>query len=320
MLRKIDCSCATAGVGAYLCIATLFMVELSVAVQAQNDPFKNSPTGKLTISITVEGQSRHTAPNKVEWRELSVARRLMIELPMVRVATAPTGFRTSPKFKAAFEEMSQPSASVEEMGKAGEACKGDLQCMIQAGMKLGRAMQQGRSDRPRANPLGNLERFHHWMVDRRHACASGSVVIDDKGHGVSISPPAPAKPFSYRRTGERKLPADLDAVIEQACAATLAIDTADHTLDIAVSGPFIPVKVAYTGPFASDSGRSVPFVEGARHGHQVGTIDLLNFPVDPADKSMSGERQVERIGQVTHAGGYGVTPVRATVKWTFVKN
>lgn len=308
-------------VGAFAPVAAIFVVVgcLSVAL-AQSDPFKDSPTGKLVVSIEIEGQSRHTAPNKVEWRELSVSRRLQIEMPMVRVAIAPTGFRSSPKSKAILEDLSRPSAGVEEMGKAMEACKGDQLCMMQTGMKFGLMMQQGKAEKPGTNPFGNTDRFHLWSVDRRHACASGSVIVDDKGHGVSISPPEPAKAFSYRRTGERKLPAELDAVIEQVCSAMIAVDTVDGTLDIAVSGPFVPVKVTYTGPFASDSGSSVSFVEGAKYGERVGTIDLLNFPVDPAARSMSGERRIEKIGQVSHAGGYGVTPVDATVKWIFVTN
>ncbi len=274
----------------------------------------------LTFTIEVEGQGRHTARNKVEWHELNVSRRVQLEMPMVRIGTAPGGFRTSPKAQAIEQAAAKPPAGVAEMGKAMEACKGDQQCMMQVGMKFGRLMQQGKMEKPTAPSLGKMDRFHHWMADRRRPCASGSIVIDDKGYGVEISPPKPAAPFNYRRTGERKLPAELEPVIEQVCAATLAIDTVDGSVDIAVSGPFVPVKVTYTGAFASETGRSVLFVEDAKHGVQVGAVDLFDFPVDSASKSMSGQRQIEKMGQVTHAGGYGTTPVRATVKWTFVRH
>jgi len=299
--------------------AGLFLAQLS-AVHAQPDPFRNSPTGTLTLSIDVEGQGRHTNRNKVEWHELNVKRRLQLEFPMVRVGTAPVGFKTSPKSQALQQAAATPPAGVAEMSKAMEACKGDQQCMMQTGMKFGRMMQQGKMEKPVAPSTGKADRFHHWMADRRRPCASGSIVVDDTGHGMVISPPNPVAPFKYRRTGERKLPAELEPVIEQVCAVALAIDTVDGSADIAVSGPFVPVKLTYTGAFATETGRSVLFVEDAKHGVQVGAVDLFDFPADPAAKSIGGERQIERIGQVTHAGGYGVTPVRATVRWTFVRH
>lgn len=290
------------------------------AAIAQPDPFKNSPTGTLTLTIDVEGQGRHTAQNKVEWHELNVKRQLQLEFPMVRIGTAPVGFKTSPKAQAIEQAVATPPAGVAEMSKAMEACKGDQQCIMQTGMKFGRLMQQGKMEKLAGPSAGKMDRFHHWMTDRRRPCASGSIVIDDSGHGMVISPPKPAAPFNYRRTGERKLPAELELVIEQACAATLTIDTVDGSVDIGVSGPFVPVKVTYTGAFATETGRSVLFVEGAKNGVQVGAVDLFDFPVDLAAKSMTGQRQIEKMGQVTHAGGYGTTPVRATVKWSFVRH
>jgi hypothetical protein len=135
-----------------------------------------------------------------------------------------------------------------------------------------------------------------------------------------ISPPNPAAPFRYTRTGTRNLPAELDPVIEQACAATFALDTKSNSVDIAVSGPFVPVKLTYTGNFANETGTSMLFVEGAKNGERVGAVDLLGFSVDAGGKRFSGKRRIEKIGSVTHAGGYGSTPVGATITWDFVRN
>src|SRR3546814_10199960 len=94
--------------------------------------------------------------------------------------------------------------------------------------------------------MANHDHFQHWAVDRSAACATGVIAIDDEGQGVVISPPSPAAPFRYRRSGERRLPAELDSVIEKVCSAMLAIDTAEGTLDIAVPGFAVPVELTYS--------------------------------------------------------------------------
>src|SRR3546814_9345708 len=111
-------------------------------------------------------------------------------------------------------------------------------------------MQQGKMDKPAAPPMADNDRFHHWAVDRRAACATGVIAIDDEGQGVVISPPSPAAPFRYRRSGERRLPAELEPVIETVCSAMLAIDTAEGPLDIALPGFAVPVALTYSGAFA----------------------------------------------------------------------
>lgn len=291
---------------------------------AQSDPFKNSPTGMLTVDVEVSGQGRHTSLNKVEWHEVNVSRRLQLQMPMVRVGTAPVGFSASPKTKAAqaAQANAQPPAGFAEMEKAMQACGGNQQCLMQNGMKYGRLMQAGKIDKPVAAPMADKDRFHHWAVDRRKTCATGVIAVNDKGYGVEISPPNPSAPFNYRRSGERKLPADLAPVIDKVCSAMIAIDTAERSLDIAIPGFTVPVRLIYSGSgaFTGESGTSTIFVEGTKHGAQVGTVDLFDFSVDPEAKQMSGKRKVDRIGQVTHAGGYGVTPVHATVTWSFVRN
>jgi hypothetical protein len=290
---------------------------------AQPDPFKTSPTGTLTIAIEVDGYNKHVNPNKVEWHELNVARRVRLELPMVRMGTAPAGFRTSAKSQAALaqEASAKPPAGVMEMQKAMQACNGDQQCMMQTGMKYGRMMQEGKMEKPMGPSMADKDRFHHWTTDRRRPCASGTITIDEKGNGMVISPPNPAAPFNYRRFGEVRLPAELAPIIEKVCAATLAIDTKDRTLDIGISGLAVPVKLTYSGnAFSTESGRAVVMVEGVKNGVQVGAFDLFDFPVDPSAKLLTGTRVVEKVGQVTHAGGYGVAPVRAKVSWTFERN
>jgi hypothetical protein len=287
---------------------------------AQPDPFRNSPTGTLTIAIDIDGTNKHVARNKVEWHELHVARRVRLELPMVRTGTAPVGFRTSPKSQAALAEQAnaQAPAEIVDMQKAMEACKGDQQCQMQAGMRFARMMKEGKMKMPQAPSMAEKDRFHHWTTDRRRPCASGTISIDETGNGMVISPPNPAAPFRYRRFGEVKLPAELEPIIEKVCAATLAIDTRDRTLDIGISGLSVPVKLTYSGnAFTTETGRAVVMVEGVKNGVQVGAFDLFDFPVDPSAKLMTGTRVVEKVGEVTHAGGYGVAPVRAKVTWSF---
>lgn len=290
---------------------------------AQPDPFRNSPTGTLTITIDVDGYSKHVATNKVEWRELNVARRVRLEMPMVRVGTAPVGFRTSAKSQAAMAQQAnaQPPAGMAEMQKAMEACKGNQQCLMENGMKFGRMMQEGRMEKPVGPSMADKDRFHHWAADRRRPCASGSITIDEKGNGMVISPPNPVAPFNYRRFGEVKLPAELEPIIEKVCAATLAIDTKERTLDIGISGLAVPVKLTYSGnAFSTETGRAVVMVEGVKNGVQVGAFDLFDFPIDPSAQLMTGTRVVESVGEVTHAGGYGTAPVRAKVTWSFALN
>src|SRR3546814_15578712 len=78
----------------------------------------------------------------------------------------------------------------------------------------------------------------------------------------------------------------------------LAIDTAEGTLDIAVPGFAVPVALTYSGAFAGETGRSELFVEDTQNGVQAGAVDLFDFPVDPEASEMSGQREIERIGQV----------------------
>ncbi len=304
-----------------VCIA-LALAAAASPLHAQPDPFANSPTGLLTVTIEVNGQSRYVSKNKVEWHELKVSRRLRLEMPMVMMGTAPAGFRGSAETQAAkaAEAQAQPPAGVVEMQKAMEACNGNQQCMIETGMKFGTMMQQGKMPMPQGPDMTQKDRFEHWGVDRRVPCATGSIAINDTGHGMVISPPNPAAPFRYTRTGERRLPAELEPVIEKACAAMLAIDTVKRSADIAVSGPFVPVKLTYTGNFTTETESSMLFVEGAKHGERAGAVDLLGFPADPDAQSIGGTRRIENFGTVTHAGGYGTTPIGATVTWSFARH
>lgn len=308
--------------GLAVCISAGLFADSNAAF-AQPDPFANSPTGTLTVTIDIDGYNKHVASNKVEWHELNVARRVRLEMPMVRMGTAPVGFRTSAKAQATMvqEANSQPPAGMADLQKAMEACKGNQQCLMENGMKFGRMMQQGRIEKPAGPSMAEKDRFHHWATDRRRPCASGTISIDERGNGMVISPPKPAAPFNYRRFGEVKLPAELEPIIEKVCAATLAIDTKDRTLDIGISGLTVPVKLTYSGnAFTNETGRAAVMVEGVKNGVQVGAFDLFDFPVDPSAKLMTGTRVVEKVGEVTHAGGYGVAPVRARVTWSFVRN
>lgn len=288
------------------------------------DPFADLPTGQLTVTVEVRGQGRHENPNGVEWHALNVSRRLELTLPMILVATASVGLETSPKtaaIRAEQEAKLQPSPALMDMQREMESCEGDQQCLMQASMKFALMMQEGTLEMPQAPDMSESERFEHWMVDRRGTCATGVVAIADKGHGVSISPPEPAAPFEYRRSGERRLPDDLAPVADRVCAALLAVDTKDGTLDLAVPGFTVPVQLTYSGnAFLGETGRSEILVEDSGQGAQPGAVDLFDFPVDPDAREMSGAREIEKVGSVTHAGGYGTTPVGAKITWKFVRD
>src|SRR3546814_15525687 len=101
-------------------------------------------------------------------------------------------------------------------------------------------MQQGKMDKPAAPPMADNDRFHHWAVDRRAACATGVIAIDDEGQGVVISRPSPAAPFRYRRSGERRLPAELARGVEEVWSAMPASHTGDGTRDIPATAHAVP--------------------------------------------------------------------------------
>src|SRR3546814_17808150 len=92
----------------------------------------------LTVTVEVHGRSRHVAPNKVEWHELTVARRLELQLPMVRMATAAVGFHTSPKTQAAqaVQSRAQSPAGLHEMQKALEPLQGEHPVLLPAGPRV----------------------------------------------------------------------------------------------------------------------------------------------------------------------------------------
>src|SRR3546814_13298431 len=96
---------------------------------------------------------------------------------------------------------------------------------MQAGTRFALLMQQGKMDKPAAPPMADNDSFHHWAVDRRAACATGVIAIDEEGPGTGIPTPSPAAPFRSRSRGERRLPAEMPHVIGTVCWARLPIHT-----------------------------------------------------------------------------------------------
>lgn len=110
-----------------------------------------------------------------------------------------------------------------------------------------------------------------------------------------MSPPKPAAPFNYRRFGEVKLPDELQPIIDKVCAATLAIDTKEGTLDIGIPGLTVPVKVTYSGnAFVTETGRAAVLVEGIKNGVQLGAgrrVPLSGRSVGEADDRHACDRE-----------------------------
>lgn len=94
----------------------------------------------------------------------------------------------------------------------------------------------------------------------------------------------------------------------------------NHRRTCAGGGVTIADEGAWRGDLAAGPGRALQRQGTSRPARKPGAIDLFEFPVDPAARGISGEREVGRIGQVMHAGGYGTTPLGARITWRFVRD
>lgn len=190
-------------------------------------------------------------------------------------------------------------------------CDGDEACQRRAA--AGFAVQMMASPKAQGSMKLDDRRYQNWIVDRRGACAKGTVAVADEGDGVNIAPPSPAAPYRFKRTGGLTLPVESTAVIEKICQADVSIDTRSNRLSLRLAGFDFPTPVTLQGQsFTSE--KSVPFLEGA------GKIEILDQPVDSDGKSGAGSERLATLGSVSHNSGATVAPVSGVLAWRFVRN
>lgn len=296
--------------------ATAVMLAISIGMSAESafsqnrtrDPFVNSPTGRLSISLELKGSGRRDLPNNVEWSRLKVHRRLEVELAMLI-----PGASTVPAVKVGgvTRDDVQVPVGMQAIGKAVAACGEDEACRARAMTVIGQRLK--------GNPgaLGDLKqddtRYENWIPDRRGVCATGTITVEDEGDGVNIAPPAPAAPYRFRRSGGLTLPVETAAVIERLCRADVTIDRQSGLLSLRVGAGAIPVPVRLEGQaFTNES--SVPFREGG------GDLEILDQKIDPQARSWQGAGRIEKAGSVSHNSGSVVAPVAAAITWRFARD
>ena len=299
-MRKIYQGAAAIGL---VCIA-------STAAWAQA-PSRNTrfvpPTGRLFLAIDLKGSGRKDLSNKVEWYRLTANRKLELELAMFMPMQSP-----APMIKVGgIDKDNAPMpAGMEAIKRAVEGCKGDQTCERQAMTALAQKMM--------ANPggLGAMQpdntRFENWLADKRGPCAKGTLVVDDEGDGMNISPPAPAKPYRFQRTGKLDLAGQTMDVMEKACQAEISVDREKGLLSLRIDGLSIPVPVQMSGQ-AYTNEKSVLFLEGRNK------IELFDQPVSIDAAEWAGQGRFEKLGSVSHNSGQTVAPMTANLTWRFVR-
>lgn len=164
---------------------------------------------------------------------------------------------------------------------------------------------------PTGNPLLG-GRFENWVPDWRKPCAKGTVTVADEGDGMNISPPNPAKPYRFQRTGRLDLAGQPAQLLERVCQVELSVDTQTGLASLRLNRLDIPVPVRMSGQ-AYTFEKSVLFVE------RQGKLELSD-QVDAKAVSWTGQAKIDRIGTVSHNSGQTVAPMTATVGWRFVRN
>ncbi len=263
--------------------------------------------GPLFLTIDLKGSGRKDLSNKVEWYRLTANRKLKLELAMFMPMQSP-----APMIKVGgIDKDNAPMpAGMEAIKKAVEGCKGDQTCERQAMTALAQKMM--------ANPggLGAMQpdntRFENWLADKRGPCAKGTLVVDDEGDGMNISPPAPAKPYRFQRTGKLDLAGQTMDVMEKACQAEISVDREKGLLSLRIDGLSIPVPVQMSGQ-AYTNEKSVLFLEGRNK------IELFDQPVSIDAAEWAGQGRFEKLGSVSHNSGQTVAPMTANLTWRFVR-
>ncbi|MBB4040888.1 hypothetical protein GGR34_002547 [Microvirga flocculans] len=278
------------------------------AQESSPDLYPNAPKGRLTLTIELQGSGRKDLPNKVEWYRLVASRKLELEFAMVVPTKATVPFV---KVGGIDKENAPMPAGMAAIGEALKVCKGDEACQRQTMMAIGQKMM--------ANPqaMGGMKqddtRFENWLSARNDACAKGTLLAEDTGDGVIIDPPAPAKPYSFRRKGRLDLPSQDRAIMDKACEVEMSVDRQTGLLSLRLQGFGLPVPVQMTGANFAPV-KSVTFLEGRPK------IEVLDQKIDPKANAWSGQATLEKAGSVSHNSGQTVAPMSGTLSWRFVRD
>jgi hypothetical protein len=289
-------------------LALACLIPTTALPQSSRRPTPPAPTGRLYITVDLKGSGRKDLSNKVEWYRLKANRRLELELAMHMPMKSPVPMI---KVGGIDKDNAPMPEGMEAIKNAVEGCKGDQTCERQAMTALAQKMM--------ANPGGlsamqpDDTRFQNWMADRRGPCATGVLTVDDEGDGVNISPPAPAKPYKFQRTGKLDLSGQAMNALDKACTAEISVDLQKGLLSLRLNGFDVPVPVQMSGQ-AYTKEKSVPFLEGRRK------FELFDQPIKADEATWSGQGRFENAGSVSHNSGQTVAPMTGTLTWRFVRD
>lgn len=266
------------------------------------------PTGRLLLTVDLKGSGRKDLPNKVEWYRLTANRRLELELAMYMPTKSP-----APMVKVGgIDGNGAPMpAGMQAIKSAVDACKGDQTCERQAATAVMQKMMASPGGLAAMQP--DDSRFENWVADRRGPCAKGTLIVEDEGEGMNISPPAPAKPYRFKRTGTLEMAGQGMDVMDKACQAEISVDRQKGLLSLRINGLSVPVPVQMSGQ-AYTAEKSVLFLEGRNR------IELFDQPVGIDAAAWSGQGRFEKAGSVSHNSGQTVAPMTADLTWRFVRD
>lgn len=288
-------------------IAVASLWPMAAHAQSGRGAQLDAPNARLFITIEAQGSARKDLPNKVEWYRLTAKRKYEVELLLTPVKSpAPLV-----KVGGIDKDNAPMPPGLEAMRKAVEPCKGDEECQRKAMMEFGQRMM--------ANPqaMGSMKqddtRFENWIADWRGACAKGTLVVEDEGDGMNISPPDAAKPYRFKRAGRLDLADKGRDILEKVCQAEVSVDRQTGLLSLRLNRLDVPVPVQMSGQ-AYTFEKSVPFLE------RQGKLELSDQKVDVKAKSWSGQGRFDKAGTVSHNSGQTVAPMAATISWRLVRN
>ena len=290
-------------------IALACIVSADASAQGSPRSQRFEPlTGRLFLTVELKGQGRKDLSNKVEWYRLTADRKLELELAMYMPVKSPA---PTLRVGGIDKDNAPMPAGMEAIKNAVEGCNGDQNCERQAMAAVAQKMM--------ANPgvLAAMQpddtRFENWFADRRGPCASGTLRVDDEGDGMNISPPAPARPYRFKRSGRLELAAQGADIMDRVCKAEFSVDRQKGLLSMRLGGLNIPVPVQMTGQ-AYTAEKSVLFLEGSKG------IELFDQAVSTDATTWSGQSQLEKIGSVSHNSGQTVAPMSGKLTWRFVRD
>ncbi len=290
-------------------IALACIVSTGAAAQGSPRNKRFEPlTGRLFLTVELKGQGRKDLSNKVEWYRLTADRKLELELAMYMPVKSPAPTLTV----GGIDKDNAPMpAGMEAIKNAVEGCNGDQNCERQAMAAVAQKMMANPGTLAAMQP--DDTRFENWFADRRGPCATGTLNVEDEGDGMNISPPAPAKPYRFKRSGRLELAAQGADIMDRACKAEISVDRQKGLLSMRLGGFNIPVPVQMTGQ-AYTAEKSVLFLEGSKG------IELFDQAVSTDATTWSGQSQLEKIGSVSHNSGQTVAPMAGKLTWRFVRD